>query len=133
MINRSKHVFYMDNQDDHHNWTKINIGVECENLDKIYFSEISTSMCFGLSSSKRTSFCVDFESRMVGKKNYFMCIMNLRIESEQPLLQEKLKMADTLINIFYMSFITTEVSGTGLYEPLSTIMLAILQSMKCVF
>ena len=59
--------------------------------------------------------------------------MNLRIESEQPLLQEKLKMADTLKNIFYMSFITTEVSGTGLYEPLSTIMLAILQSMKCVF
>ena len=58
----------MDNQDDHHNWTKINIGVECENLDKIYFSEISTSMCFGLSSSKPTSFCVDFESRMVWKK-----------------------------------------------------------------
>lgn len=133
MINRSKHVFYMDNQDDHHNWTKINIGVECENLDNIYFSEISTSMCFGLSSSKPTSFCVDFESRMVGNFFYFMCIMNLRIESEQPLLQEKLKMADTLINIFYMSFITTEVSGTGLYEPLSTIMLAILQSMKCVF
>lgn len=72
----------MDNQDDHHNWTKINIGVECENLDKIYFSEISTSMCFGLSSSKPTSFCVDFESRMVGNFFYFMCIVNLRIESE---------------------------------------------------
>lgn len=72
----------MDNQDDHHNWTMINIGVECENLDNIYFSEISTSMCFGLSSSKPTSFCVDFESRMVGEKKNFMCIMNLRIESE---------------------------------------------------
>lgn len=55
-------LFYMDNQDGHHNWTKISIGDECENLDQIYFSEIFTSMCFGLSSSKPTSFCVDFES-----------------------------------------------------------------------
>jgi hypothetical protein len=58
----------MDNQDDHHdhhNWTKINISVECENLHQIYFFEISTSMYLGLSSSKPTSFCVDFESRMV--------------------------------------------------------------------